>query len=189
MQLGVQYFAQGYFDMQVGESRVRTTNLLISTLPTLPPRPSPPYDGFRQYVISSWDAMSHCIKSICDWMSLMQGCPQMIKTCTKKAHFETTNIFIKRTHFFNQCIDSVARLCLLPDRLISAFLQSDRALCGFDCACGRCYSKGAVEVAASHHVFKWQGKHVCANAKRCTTLCVGRLHPAGQFLHCFNWNR
>lgn len=126
--------------------------------------------------------------SVTEWASC-RDVHKWLKLVGKKAHFETTNIFIKRTHFFNQCIDSVARLCLLPDRLISAFLQSDRALCGFDCACGRCYSKGAVEVAASHHVFKWQGKHVCANAKRCTTLCVGRLHPAGQFLHCFNWNR
>lgn len=126
--------------------------------------------------------------SVTDWASC-RDVHKWLKLVGKKAHFETTNIFIKRTHFFNQCIDSVARLCLLPDRLILAFLQSDRALCGFDCACGRCYSKGAVEVAASHHVFKWQGKHVCANAKRCTTLCVGRLHPAGQFLHCFNWNR
>lgn len=126
--------------------------------------------------------------SVTEWASC-RDVHKWLKLVGKKAHFETTNIFIKRTHFFNQCIDSVARLCLLPDRLILAFLQSDRALCGFDCACGRCYSKGAVEVAASHHVFKWQGKHVCANAKRCTTLCVGRLHPAGQFLHCFNWNR
>lgn len=126
--------------------------------------------------------------SVTEWASC-RDVHKWLKLVGKKAHFETTNIFIKRTHFFNQCIDSVARLCLLPDRLISAFLQSERALCGFDCACGRCYSKGAVEVAASHHVFKWQGKHVCANAKRCTTLCVGRLHPAGQFLHCFNWNR
>lgn len=126
--------------------------------------------------------------SVTEWASC-RDVHKWLKLVGKKAHFETTNIFIKRTHVFNQCIDSVARLCLLPDRLISAFLQSDRALCGFDCACGRCYSKGAVEVAASHHVFKWQGKHVCANAKRCTTLCVGRLHPAGQFLHCFNWNR
>lgn len=126
--------------------------------------------------------------SVTEWASC-RDVHKWLKLVGKKAHFETTNIFVKRTHFFNQCIDSVARLCLLPDRLISAFLQSDRALCGFDCACGRCYSKGAVEVAASHHVFKWQGKHVCANAKRCTTLCVGRLHPAGQFLHCFNWNR
>lgn len=126
--------------------------------------------------------------SVTEWASC-RDVHKWLKLVGKKAHFETTNIFIKRTHFFNQCIDSVARLCLLPDRLISAFLQSDRALCGFDCACGRCYSKGAVEVAASHHVFKWQGKHVCVNAKRCTTLCVGRLHPAGQFLHCFNWNR
>lgn len=47
-----------------------------------------------------WDAMSHRIKSVCDWMSLMQGCPQMIKTWRKKSSFWNDKHFYKKNTFF-----------------------------------------------------------------------------------------
>ena len=41
-QFGVQYLAQGFFDMQLGEAGIQTSNLRITRRPALPPEPQQP---------------------------------------------------------------------------------------------------------------------------------------------------